>query len=326
MNDLRASGEDTETSEAYGGLQAAPVPAAPARAAADVDGIDRHAGARRREDRAKPRRDAILGAILGFLLGVGIVMVRNTMNTRVSSAREVENLVGLPLLGRLAEPAKRLQKETGWRCSRSRTGSRPRTTACSARTSSSRTSTAARRASWSRARRCPRASPRRSPTSPSPSRDRAATSALVDLDLRRPMLEHFFGLEGAAGLTEVTLGRVGLSDALVEIPVRGRGRRQRPRLLRRLRVLTGRLPALPTRAELLRSAALSSVLAELSEDADIVLIDAPPLLHVERRHDPHRQGRRDHRRCAGQPRAAPDAARAAPARGDRARREARRCS
>ena len=59
----------------------------------------------------KPKRDAILGAILGFLLGIGIVLMRNTMNTRVGSAREVEGLVGLPLLGRLVEPPKRLQKD-----------------------------------------------------------------------------------------------------------------------------------------------------------------------------------------------------------------------
>src|SRR4051812_22415340 len=59
----------------------------------------------------KPRRNMVLGAMLGLLLGIGIVLVRNTMNTRVSSAAEIESTVGLPLLGRIAEPAKRLQKQ-----------------------------------------------------------------------------------------------------------------------------------------------------------------------------------------------------------------------
>ena len=44
---------------------------------------------------------------------------------------------------------------------------------------------------------------------------------LVDLDLRAPSLHTFFGLGGAAGLTEIALDHVHLEDALYHVPIVG---------------------------------------------------------------------------------------------------------
>ena len=55
-----------------------------------------------------PRRNAILGAILGLMLGIGIVFLRDTLNTRVRTAADVEERLGMPLLGRLEQPPKSL--------------------------------------------------------------------------------------------------------------------------------------------------------------------------------------------------------------------------
>jgi receptor protein-tyrosine kinase len=108
--------------------------------------------------------------------------------------------------------------------------------------------------------------------------------ALVDLDLRRPTLDRLFNLDRDLGVTHVALGRATLDDALIRIPVldvdhglahassNGAG----PGYLDVLPC--GSLP--PNAAEFAGSHALSDVLAELSERADLILVDAPPILQV----------------------------------------------
>ena len=44
---------------------------------------------------------------------------------------------------------------------------------------------------------------------------------LVDLDLRKPFIDHFFDLTGRPGLTDVALGNVTLDQALWSIPFPG---------------------------------------------------------------------------------------------------------
>ncbi|WP_065962751.1 polysaccharide biosynthesis tyrosine autokinase [Curtobacterium sp. UCD-KPL2560] len=94
-----------------------------------------------------------------------------------------------------------------------------------------------------------------------------ARVALVDADLRRPRIAHLMGIEGAAGLTDVLIGRMELSDAL------------QPWGRDELVVLpSGQIP--PNPAELLGTEAMRRVLAELESDFDVVIVDAPPLLPV----------------------------------------------
>jgi capsular exopolysaccharide synthesis family protein len=94
-----------------------------------------------------------------------------------------------------------------------------------------------------------------------------ARVAIVDGDLRLPRLAEYMGLEGAAGLTDVLIGRANLTDVIQRW-----GKAQ-------LYVLpAGRIP--PNPSELLGSRAMVSMLAVLGEQFDFVLIDAPPLLPV----------------------------------------------
>ena len=90
---------------------------------------------------------------------------------------------------------------------------------------------------------------------------------LVDGDLRRPRLADYLGLEGAVGLTDVLVGRVAVEDVLQPW---GDGR---------LRVLPSG-PTPPNPSELLGSSAMRTLLADLEGQADLVLVDAPPLLPV----------------------------------------------
>lgn len=90
---------------------------------------------------------------------------------------------------------------------------------------------------------------------------------LVDADLRRPRVAENLGLEGAAGLTTVLIGRASLEDV-----VQPYGNDQ-------LDVLTsGPIP--PNPSELLGFDAMRNLIAEASKAYDLVIFDAPPLLPV----------------------------------------------
>jgi Mrp family chromosome partitioning ATPase len=112
--------------------------------------------------------------------------------------------------------------------------------------------------------------------------------ALVDLDLRRPYLDKFFGLQDRAGLTGVALRHVQLDQALGHIALRpkeggmgagvGHGN-GRVRVEGVLEVLpAGPLP--PDPGEFVGTSSVAEILHELSERFETVIIDAPPLLHV----------------------------------------------
>lgn len=91
--------------------------------------------------------------------------------------------------------------------------------------------------------------------------------ALVDADLRRPMVGEYLGLDGNAGLTTVLVGNGRLEDLM------------QPWGRDELFVLTsGQIP--PNPSELLGSAPMKEIIAELEQGFDAVVIDAPPLLPV----------------------------------------------
>jgi capsular exopolysaccharide synthesis family protein len=91
--------------------------------------------------------------------------------------------------------------------------------------------------------------------------------ALVDADLRRPMIAEYLGLEQNVGLTTVLVGQAHLEDVL------------QPWGEDNLFVLaSGQIP--PNPSELLGSAAMCELIRHLEKSFDAVIIDAPPLLPV----------------------------------------------
>jgi capsular exopolysaccharide synthesis family protein len=102
---------------------------------------------------------------------------------------------------------------------------------------------------------------------------------LVDLDLRRPFVEKFFGLEGRPGVTDVALGRLDLDHALIPVEISRPGLTESRTVSGELEVLpTGALP--PDAGEFVGTRALGAILRNLRDRFDIVLVDAPPLLKV----------------------------------------------
>lgn len=116
---------------------------------------------------------------------------------------------------------------------------------------------------------------------------------LVDLDLRSPFVGRFFEVDNVPGVTTVARGRASLDEALVPIALTSPQRLETERgngaaavsgngtapLSGILHVLpSGELP--PNPGEFVTTEAVAKILAELSDRADLVLVDAPPLLPV----------------------------------------------
>ena len=117
-------------------------------------------------------------------------------------------------------------------------------------------------------------------TSPGPSEGKTTTAAnlgmilaqdsrrviLVDADLRRPSLHNAFDLDSKQGLTDL------LADPRLAV-----ASRLRETAVPNVRVLPAG-PTPPNPAELLGSERFGEVVAELKREADVVVIDTPPLL------------------------------------------------
>lgn len=98
---------------------------------------------------------------------------------------------------------------------------------------------------------------------------------VVDLDMRHPDLHNWFDLDNVRGASDVLTERCRLNDALqhVELPTANGGPP------RSLYVLTAGAPV-ATAAEILGASRTVRLLDALAEQADIVLIDTPPVLPV----------------------------------------------
>jgi polysaccharide biosynthesis transport protein len=241
----------------------------------------------------RPVRNVLLGLLLGLGLGIGLAFLWETLDTRVRSADDVAARLGLPLLARIPEAPRKLRANDrlvmveepdsvhaeSFRMLRTnldfvRLDRNVRTLMVTSAIEQEGKSTTVSNLAVALARSGKRV-------------------ALVDLDLRRPYVERFFDLEGAWGVTQVALGHVSLDEALTPLSLEPT---QQPRSRRRrsgdaaeyegnghahgaLLVLpSGPLP--PNPGEFVASKAVDDILARLRSQADIVLVDAPPLLHV----------------------------------------------
>jgi capsular exopolysaccharide synthesis family protein len=234
----------------------------------------------------RPTRNGVLAFVLGLTLGIGLAYLRSALDTRVRSPSEVEGRLGLPLLGRIPEPPRRLRSRDALvmlEAPQSAGGEAFRILATNielmnidrqARTimftsalgGEGKSTTVANLAvAFARSGR---------------------RVALVDMDMRRPSLDRYLmpgggPKVGAPGLTQVLLGRSTLDDALVPVPILDHtGSKSGNGSIGGLLELFTAGPALSSPSEFFGSQALTELLAQLEKRADLVLIDAPPLLHV----------------------------------------------
>jgi capsular exopolysaccharide synthesis family protein len=206
-----------------------------------------------------------LGALVALALGIGIAVLRETLETRIRNEHDVELVTDVPVLGGIVfDP---------------RAKDRPlivQVDPKSPRAESFRTlRTNLQFLDADRVDRCFVI------TSSIESEGKSTTAAnlaialadagsrvlLVDADLRRPKVADYMGLEGAVGLSDALIGRANLKDVVQPWGKAG------------LYVLpAGSVP--PNPSELLGSARMESMVAEFNRAFDVVIFDSPPLLPV----------------------------------------------
>jgi Mrp family chromosome partitioning ATPase/capsular polysaccharide biosynthesis protein len=248
--------------------------------------------------RPRTRRNAILGLLLGGFLGVGLMFLAEALDKRVRSEREVEQALGLPLLGRIPKPDRRLTKASSIVML-----AEPRSVAAEP-IRKLRTNIEFMNLERNVRTIMVTSSVQREGKSTTIANLGVALAragrrvVLVDLDLRRPYLNRFMMLPAAPGITDVVLGRLELTAALRAVPIpaaesRG-GRRGDMRAAvdlatnstnghRRVDGVLNVLPAgtlPPDAGEFVGMESVGKILAALGKQFDYVLIDAPPLLAV----------------------------------------------
>ena len=224
-------------------------------------------------------RNAIFGVLFGALLGLGIAFLWDALDTRVRRPEEISEALGLPLLGYLAAPPKRLERENrlvtlaepesvhaeAFRLLRmnlrfARLDQPVKTIAITSAIQGEGKSVTASNLAVTLARG-------------------GQQVILVDLDLRRPRIGTLFQLDGP-GVTNVALNQATLDDALVSIDLdAGLAAPGATSSHGSLHVLpAGFTPAVP--GEFLGTKRLSEILSAIGERADMVLIDTPPIMRV----------------------------------------------
>lgn len=90
---------------------------------------------------------------------------------------------------------------------------------------------------------------------------------LVDADMRKPTVHHTMGLANTVGLSNVLIRKASIEEAIQKTEVEG------------LHVMTsGPIP--PNPAELLASNTMNSFIETLTNQFDLIIFDAPPILSV----------------------------------------------
>jgi Mrp family chromosome partitioning ATPase/capsular polysaccharide biosynthesis protein len=245
-------------------------------------------------------RNGILALIVGAILGIGMAFLADALDQRSRSADDIGGRLDLRLLGRLPTPPRALRRanrivmlaapespyaesfrmlRTSLEFAMGSRGARP------GGDSPSSTSSRARRG-----RRVLIASAVEGEGKSTTAANLAVAFAsagrrvvLVDLDFRRPSLHRFFNISAQPGLTDAVRGTVPLANVVSRIEdaptetllLSPMGN---PRAGTLDVVPLGTLP--PHGGDIAFAAGVDDVLRQFAAEADIVLIDAPPLLRV----------------------------------------------
>ncbi|WP_082622961.1 polysaccharide biosynthesis tyrosine autokinase [Terrabacter sp. Root85] len=213
----------------------------------------------------KPARNLALGLVLGLLLGFGVALLRDVLDKSVKSQRDLEAVTDRTILGAIAfdpdasthplivQVDPHSQRAEAFRSLRTNLqfidgANPPKSIVVTSSLPGEGKSTTTANLALSLA-------------------ETGLKVVVIEGDLRRPRLLDYLGFEGSVGLTDVLVGRVEVDDVLQPFGRTG------------LRLL-GAGPIPPNPSELLGSANMEQLVADLAERFDYVLIDAPPLLPV----------------------------------------------
>ena len=212
----------------------------------------------------QPLRNLALAGVLGLLLGIGLAVARELLDTTLKGGDDIAEITSAPVLGNIFQDpnAKRSPRDV-----------------------------LATATPWAEAFRVLRTNMQYVDvdhdqkvlvlTSSIPGEGKSTTAvnlavtltqagqrvALVECDLRRPLIADRLDLDGAIGTTSVLIGKVSAEEVM-----------QRYGDTSLDVMVCGQIP--PNPSELLQSQAMEALLLELRSRYDIVILDAPPLLPV----------------------------------------------
>lgn len=213
----------------------------------------------------KPARNVAFGLLLGVFLGIGLAMARDFLDNTVKDRETVEKITGTGLVGsipfdkaRVAAPAINFDGDNSaiaeaFRKLRTNlqflgVDNPPRVIVVTSSAPTEGKSTTVLNIALALA-------------------EANYEVAIVDGDLRRPVLNKYLNVLGSVGFSTVLRGGASLSEVIqtTEFP--------------RLSILSsGTTP--PNPSELLGSRAAKKILSDLREQFDYVIVDSPPLLAV----------------------------------------------
>lgn len=213
----------------------------------------------------EPVRNIALGLIVGILAGLAAGILREILDRTVKSLDDLKAVTDKPVLGQISfdvdSPKRPLIVEVDPRAPRSESfralrtnltfidaADHPRTIVITSSFTGEGKSTVTMNLAMTMAQAGMRL-------------------CLIEADLRRPKVLEYMGLDGSVGLTDALIGNASVADVLQQYGDTS------------LWVVgAGSIP--PNPSELLGSPAMRTVLAELGEEFDQIIIDAPPVLPV----------------------------------------------
>lgn len=229
----------------------------------------------------------LLGAVAGFLLGVGLAIARKALDVRIRTSKDVEEVTGKGVLGVIPEAkeltktraeshksARKVKKEDRGTADSEDSPVKPLLRFGVAGEALRRLRTNLRYTSIDNPPRVIVV------TSSNPGEGKSTISSslarliarsgqptvLIDADLRRPVLHRVFGLDSKVGMTQVLASQANLRDVMRDTEEKN------------LKVIAaGRIP--PNPSEIIGSKRMREVIAALSKHY-FVILDAPPMLAV----------------------------------------------
>jgi capsular exopolysaccharide synthesis family protein len=232
--------------------------------------------------RPRPARNAVIGGILGLLIGVALALLAEALDTRVWNVDEVRDRLGLPILAQVPDPPANANRQplmltdpwsiyaepfrtlrTNLDLINRERGAKTMMFGSAGDEEGKSTTLANLAVALARSGR---------------------SVAVVDFDLRRPTLHRLFGVTSTPGLTDVVLGHVTLGEALKTVAFpNGEGSNGQAgngtALIKGVVHVLASGPS-PVDFELIGDGSVSGILQELKARFDCVLVDTPPLLRV----------------------------------------------
>jgi capsular exopolysaccharide synthesis family protein len=209
----------------------------------------------------RPARNAALAFVVALLMAVGLAFLLDRLDRRIRDSEDLATLTGTPLLGEIPSAAFSDRAPTpvvleAFRMLRTNLTyyNVDRPLKCIVVTSplngEGKTTVA---------------------TNLATAMARAGEDVIfLDADLRQAQIASWPESASQEGLANVLAGEIDLEAVMGEMPVRGGGR---------LRILPSGVPP-PNPSELTSSQSMRALLARLADEADVVVVDTPPMLMV----------------------------------------------